>query len=68
MKSFSTWLGKANNWLPHRFIANRIYRKQLVALLVIALIPLLGLGAVSYSIATHVLMDRPPGNWKASAN
>lgn len=58
MKRFSTWFGKAKNWLPHRFIAGRIHRKQLVALLVIALIPLLGLSAASYTIATHVLMDK----------
>lgn len=58
MKRFTTWLEKANNWLPHKFIAGRIHRKQLVALLVIALIPLLGLGVASYSIATHLLMDK----------
>ena len=58
MKRFNTWLGKAIIWLPHRFVASRIHRKQLVALLVIALIPLLGLGAASYSIATHVLMKK----------
>lgn len=58
MKRFSTWLEKMNNWLPHRFITGRIYRKQLTALLVIALIPLMGLGAAAYSIATRILMDK----------
>ncbi|MGD9007079.1 MAG: methyl-accepting chemotaxis protein [Desulfobacteraceae bacterium] len=58
MKRFSTWLGKVKNRLPHRFVAGRIHRKQLAALLVIALIPLLGLGVASYSIATHLLMDK----------
>jgi methyl-accepting chemotaxis protein len=58
MKRFTTWLGKANIWLPHRFIAGRIHRKQLVAFLLIALIPLIGLGVASHSIATHVLMAK----------
>lgn len=58
MKRFNTWLGKVKNGLPHRFVAGRIHRKQMLALLVIALIPLLGLGAASYTIANHMLMDK----------
>lgn len=58
MKFTPTWLAKITDWLPHKFIIHRIRRKQLAALLVIALIPLLGLGAVSYRIATDVLMDQ----------
>ncbi|MGD8847663.1 MAG: methyl-accepting chemotaxis protein [Desulfobacteraceae bacterium] len=58
MKRFRIWLEKAKNRLPHKFIVGSIHRKQLVAFLVIALIPLLGLGVASYSIATHLLMDK----------
>ncbi len=58
MKFIFTRLKDKNNWLPHRFIAGRIRRKQLAAFLAIALIPLMAMGLVSYNIAAKALMDQ----------
>ncbi len=58
MKFVFTWLKNDHSWLPHKFIAGRIRRKQLAAFLVIALIPLMVMSVVSYNIATNALLDQ----------
>ena len=58
MQSIPSWLKRGYRWLPHRYIAGRIRRKQLVALLVIALLPLVAMGVISYEIANGTLEDQ----------
>ncbi len=58
MRSLPKWFKKEYILLPYHFIVGRIRRKQLTALLVIALIPLLLMGLVSYDIAMDKLQDQ----------
>jgi methyl-accepting chemotaxis protein len=58
MISIPKWLKLEYSWLPHNYITSRIRRKQLTALLVIALIPLVVMGIVSKNVATTTLQKQ----------
>ena len=58
MKSISTWFQKGNFLKPYNLIAGSIRRKQIVAFLIVALIPLLATGFVFYNAANESLMDQ----------
>ena len=58
MKSLFTWFQNINNSHPRKFFAGSIRRKQLVAFIVVALIPLVTMGVVLYFIATDNLQDQ----------
>jgi len=65
MKFVRKLFPKGINWLPHKFFPNRIRSKQLLALMVIALIPLIGMGIVSYYFAQEALLGQATAQLEA---